>query len=293
MNSRYITPVVTVLDKNGNLDKENQGKLYDYLIEQGVSGLLLLGSIGEFFALSMETKKELISFACEYINKRTEVIIGTTSMEVNEIVKLSDYAISCGADAVIIIPPYYFSMSDESVYQYYDYLASSIQGNIYLYNFPDRTGYSISNEVTLRLVKKHKNIIGYKDTISGVDHTRELIKLVKTEFPEFRIYSGFDDNFARNVLSGGDGCIGGLSNLFPDVCAAWIKAFADNDLCEVSKIQQKIDQLMDIYKVGTPFVPYIKCALQLKGVIDNNFVTFPLPTPNEEERAELVRIIHY
>ena len=73
----------------------------------------------------------------------------------------------------------------------------------------------------LALAKIHPNIVGMKDTVAGMDHTRELIKVVKSHIPQFEIYSGFDDNFAHNVLSGGDGCIGALSNVVPEICAAW------------------------------------------------------------------------
>ena len=96
---------------------------------------------------------------------------------------------------------------------YYARIAEALpEQSIYLYNFPDRTGYDLTPEITLRLVRKYRNIVGYKDTQAGMDHTRELIKLVKGEFPAFEVYSGFDDNFAHNVLAGGDGCIAGLSN---------------------------------------------------------------------------------
>ena len=86
-----------------------------------------------------------------------------------------------------------------------DALARRVSGRIYLYNFPDRTGYSIPADVVRRLAESHPNIVGCKDTIAGLDHTRELIKAVKPIRPDFEIYSGFDDNFAHNVLAGGDG----------------------------------------------------------------------------------------
>ena len=101
----------------------------------------------------------------------------------------------------------------------------------------------------LSLAKIHPNIVGMKDTISGMDHTRELIKVVKSHIPTFEIYSGFDDNFAHNVMAGGNGCIGALSNVVPEICSAWVKAFRDNDMAGVAKGQQTIDRLMDLYAV--------------------------------------------
>ena len=85
----------------------------------------------------------------------------------------------------MILPPYYFHFDDEALLQYYDHLAREINGPIYIYNFPDNTGYTIAPKTVVKLAKLHSNIVGMKDTISGMDHTRELIKTVKFELPEF------------------------------------------------------------------------------------------------------------
>ena len=291
MKCNYITPAITAFNEKKQLDRAALEGLYDHLIRGGVDGILVLGSIGEFFAIPAESKKELIRLAVRHIDRRTKVLVGTASMDVNETVELSKYACQQGADGIVVISPYYFSLGDESIEEYYDLVAKECPGDLYLYNFPDRTGYDLSPEVTLRLLRKHKNIAGYKDTIPGMDHTRELIKLIKPEFPDFKIYSGFDDNFAHNVLSGGDGCIGGLSNLVPEVCSAWVRAFRDNNLDSVAAIQGKIDRLMDIYQVGKPFVPYIKKAMGLKGIPVKDYCSFPLPEANEAQISKLEQIL--
>ncbi len=291
MNCNYITPAVTPFDENRRLDTEALEGLYDHLIRGGVDGILVLGSIGEFFAIPVESKKELIRLAVKHVNGRTKVLVGTASMDVNETIELSKYACNQGADGVVVISPYYFSLSNESVEEYYDLVAKECPGDLYLYNFPDRTGYDLSPRVTLNLLRKHKNIAGYKDTIPGMDHTRELIKLIKPEFPEFKIYSGFDDNFAHNVISGGDGCIGGLSNLVPGLCSSWVKAFKNNDIKSVSEIQRKIDHLMDIYQVGKPFVPYIKKAMAIKGIPVKDYCSFPLPEATQQDISRIKEIL--
>ena len=115
------------------------------------------------------------------------------------------------------------------------------------------------------LAKMHPNIVGMKDTVPGMDHTRELIKVVKSQIPQFEIYSGFDDNFAHNVLSGGNGCIGALSNVVPEICAAWVRAFRENDLAGIARGQQTIDRLMDLYAIRSPFLPVIEGGLPPAG----------------------------
>lgn len=292
MKAKYITPAVTVMDKNGNPDWKGCGKVYEHLIQGGVDGILLLGSIGEFFAFTMSQKKELIRYAVKEIAHRTQLIVGTTSMIFEEIVELSRYAKQEGADAVIILPPFYFPLGADSLENYYGMLVEELSDQlIYLYNFPDRTGYDLTPEITLRLIRNHKNIVGYKDTQPGMDHTRELIKLIKGEFPNFEIYSGFDDNFAHNILAGGDGCIAGLSNLVPQLCHAWVDAFACEDMKKIGRFQQKIDRLMELYQVGTPFVPFIKEAMSIKGIIDSPCSSRPFPVAGEAEKEHIRAIL--
>lgn len=291
MKASYITPAVTAFDAEGHLDLEAQGALFDYLIEGGVDGILILGSIGEFFAVSLADKRRLIDFAVERIGHRTSLLVGTASMALDEVVSLSNYALRAGADSAIVVPPYYFSFAGRSVEAYYDRLAPQVEGPLMLYNFPDRTGYEIPVDVTLNLLRRHKNLVGYKDTVGSFEHTRALIQAVKPEFPDFRIYSGFDDSFARNLLAGGDGCIAGLSNLLPGLCSGWARAFERGDLGEVARVQRLVDRLMALYQVGTPFVPYIKRALQLAGLPIRPVSSFPMPEPSEAEVARLTQLL--
>ncbi len=289
--AKYITPAVTPLKADGTIDEQGAKALYDYLIRNGVDGILVLGSIGEFFAIPMEQKKRLISLAVRHVAHRVRLMIGTADMVYENVVELSNYAIDEGADAVIVVPPFYFWLNETSIESYYDRLAGEIHGKLYIYNFPDRTGYQIPVDVIRRLALRHENIVGCKDTISGMDHTREMIKAVKPVRPEFEIFSGFDDNFAHNVMSGGDGCIGGLSNLAPEVCSAWVAAFEHNDLHAVYDIQRKIDRLMSIYGVGMPFVPFIKRAMELRGIGIGPSATVPLPNASRADDEKLLAIM--
>ena len=289
--AKYITPAVTPLNADGTLDVQGAKALYEHLVTGGVDGILVLGSIGEFFALSMEVKKQLIDVAVEAVNHRIPLIVGTADMVFENVLELSRYALKAGADSVIIVPPFYFWLNDASVEKYYSALAEQIDGPIYLYNFPDRTGYQLSVEVIRRLAEKYPNIVGCKDTIAGMDHTREMIKAVKPVRPDFEIYSGFDDNFAHNVLSGGDGCIAGLSNLAPEVTSAWAKAVNEGDAEGIAHGQQKIDRMMSIYGVGMPFVPFIKRAMSLRGIAVQSCATFPLPEATEADDAKLLAIM--
>lgn len=281
--AQYLTPVVTAFDAKGRLDHQANRAIYDFLIDGGVDGLVILGSTGEFFAMPDAQKQELIDLAVRHVNGRTKVYIGTACMTVEATIQLSNYALTAGADGVMIVSPYYFSLSDASVEAYFDQVAEAVQGDIYLYNFPARTVHDLSPQVTLNLLRKHSNIKGFKDTVTEMAHTRQLLKTVGEEFPDFIIYSGFDENFAHNMLSGGNGCIGGLSNVYPRLFKQWVDAVNEGKLERVALIQQVVDKLMGLYNINTPFIPVMKKAMMLRGLPLQGYCLQPLLQPDEEQ----------
>ena len=291
MKAKWITPAVTALDKNGHVDVEANKRIYDYLIENRMDGILLLGSIGEFFAISMEEKKNLIKEAVRHINHRVTVYVGTCHMEFEQCVELSNYALKEGADGVMVISPYYFSLPDSALLNFYDTLADRVGGPLLLYNFPDRTGHDLSPDLIYTLVSRHKNIVGIKDTVATMGHTRGIIQKVKKEYPDFMVYSGFDEFFGHNVLSGGDGCVAGLSNFAPDVASAYAAAARADDLKKMEQCQQQVDGLMAIYDVAPQFIPTIKKAMVLRGIEMEPVCAQPILPATEAETEEIRRIL--
>ena len=273
------------------MDFESQEKLFDNLIEKGMDGILVEGSSSEFFAMPMDQRRKMAEFSIEKVNHRVKLIIGTSNMVADEIIDFSNFCLDAGADAVMILPPYYFHFGAGELLHYYDHLANQIHGNIYIYNFPDNTGYTIPPETVLQLTKLHSNIVGIKDTIPGMDHTRELIKVVKSQVPSFEIYSGYDDNFAHNVLAGGNGCIAALSNVVPEICAAWVRAFRENDMEGVVNGQRAIDRMMDLYAIRSPFLPVMKEAVKLRGLAATSVGTFPMPCATIEDDAKILELL--
>ncbi|HEY8889090.1 MAG TPA: dihydrodipicolinate synthase family protein [Clostridium sp.] len=289
--ARILTPVVTAFDVTGNLDIQANKNIIDHLINGGVDGLVVMGSTGEFFTMTTQQKKDLIDLAVGYVNKRVEVYIGTSCMSIEDTIEMTNYAHNAGADAVMIISPYYFNLSDESIEYFYNEVAAATKANIYLYNFPDRTGYDLSKEITLRLLRKNKNIVGYKDTVTLMGHTRALISFIKSEFPEFDVLSGFDENFVHNILCGGGGCIGGLSNLAPEIFATWVKSVNEKDFDKMAECQKIVDKMMDLYDIGTPFIPIIKKAMMIRGIDMKDYCTKPFLQANKKQVEQIIAIM--
>ncbi|MDR1373150.1 MAG: dihydrodipicolinate synthase family protein [Dysgonamonadaceae bacterium] len=284
---KYVAPVLTCLRNEREIDTESCLRLYDHLIKSGMDGIAVFGTSGEFPHLPLTEKKKLIRAATPVIKGKAEYIVGTGSMDVNETVELSNYAFDEGADTVIIVSPFYYGLSEDSVFEYYSHAASRIKGNIYLYNFPDRTSYSISPKTVLKLAQKHSNIIGIKDTVPDMAHTVEIIKTVKPVLPEFQIFHAYDNNFAYTVLSGGDGCVGILPNIAPRLFSGWANAMRNKDVDKLSFYQKKVDKLMDILWFHSPFLATCKAVLVQQGIFPKDTMTFPFLTFPESKKAEL------
>jgi len=291
MKAKYITPAVAVFDEKGKIDTDGNCRLFNHLIKGGISGIVILGSTGEFFNMPMAEIRKYIDLACRYIDHKTELYVGTSRMIPEETIELSNYALSKGADGVMIISPYYFPLTDESIELYYDTVAEKINGKVYLYNYPAITKHEISAKIALSLARKHKNICGVKDTTPIVGHTRELIKTILPEFPDFEIYNGFDEAFGFVTLSGGTGVIGGLSNLCPEIFAKWVKAFNEKDFDAFSQCQQTVNTLMEIYAIGSPYIPVMKRALNLRGLGISEFVTNPFIKCSPEQEIRLKEVM--
>lgn len=290
MESCYITPAVTIFDNKGRIDTEQNQRLYDSL-NGHVSGFVVMGSTGEFFSLNMENAKTLIRLSGQYNRGEMKVYAGASRPDVSESVELANYAYEQGVDGVMIISPYYFPLDDEGVFRFYSAIAEQTPAKIFIYNFPERTGYSVSPQVCLRLADKYPNIIGLKDTIPDTLHTSQVIQTVKAEIPHFEVYAGYDNNFAHIVLAGGSGCIGGLSNIVPEFFASWMRAFSQGDMASVAGHQQRADQLMAVYGIHSPFIPTFKKALQLKGIIESDYCTSPFSTLDDAQTEQLKQLL--
>ena len=263
MLSGVFTPVVTVFDEEGRPDREGNQRLIRHLIDRGMHGILLLGSIGEFFALTMAEKKLMIRWAIDAIDGRAALLVGTGGTVVAEVIELTCHAERAGADAAVAISPYYFNLDEESIYRYYAELATHTGMPVLLYNFPDRTGVSMSPELILRLGSEFENIQGVKDTVDCISHTRAVLDTVKPQLDSFAVLSGFDEYLVANLMAGGDGLIGGLSNIAPRLVVGIYDAYQSGDLAKVAELQRRVNILMRLYSLSQPFVGAIKAAVSM------------------------------
>lgn len=286
-----LTPVITVLDQDGRLDFPGNELVINRLINSGMNGLLFLGSIGEFTALTMEEKKEFIRYVVKVVSKRVPVLIGTGGTVQEEAIELTQFAEQEGADGVVVISPYYFKLTPEIIYRYYANIARNTELPIMLYNFPDRTTSDLSPDLVTGLATEFTNIVAIKDTVDNISHTRKLIQAVKQQRPEFTILSGFDEYLLPNLMAGGDGVLCGLTNVVPEVFSELFKAYETKDFEKVTRLNKKVSILMNLYDVSQPFIGAIKGAVAASGVPINPTVKEPAIELTEWQFAEIDRIL--
>ena len=275
-----IVPVVTVFDENEKPDFEENKKVIDFLVDGGVDGILVLGSTGEFTVLDYEDKLQFAKDYYDYTNGRVDLYFGSNCPSFEDTVKLSNEAIKIGYKGVMVIGPYYFGTDDEKMFIYYNELAKKVDGDIYIYNFPARSGYSISGDTYAKLVNENNNIVGLKDSVMDPLHTNRLLR--STEGKNTKVYSGFDDQYLYNLTTGGAGCIGALANLVPDLWADLIKATKEKKFERVYELSTLIHKLMPLYDLDSNFSHLFKRLMGIRGVDISSKSIFPYNQLSED-----------
>lgn len=214
------TALITPLTADG-IDYAQFGKLIDWQIDQGINALVICGTTGESSTLSDAEHRRAIAFACEKVNGRVPVIAGTGSNETAYAVELTKSACADGADAVLVVTPYYNKTTQNGLVAMYNTIADASTKPVILYNVPSRTGIGIQPETYVKLAQ-HPNIAAIKEANSDISKIVETFALVGDQLD---IYSGNDDQIVPLLALGGKGVISVLSNVAPqythDICAKW------------------------------------------------------------------------
>lgn len=266
MKKEYICPILTLLKDENTVDFEAMHKLYDRLIDDGIAEIALLGSCGEFYAQTFQVCNDLVEDAIQYIDHRTKVLVGANRMDDQLTIKFANKALELGTDGILLVGPYYMSCDPTGIITFYQKMAKAIKGNIIIYNYPDRTGYDVNAEILLKLLPDFPNIIGIKDTVGDVNHTLTTIKVVNARYPKFKVYTGYDSNCIKVVEAGGQGVVGGLSNLYSHTCVDLLKSFEANDQKQVVSDQQKIKQAGALLNIANPFMTLFKYILDQREI---------------------------
>ena len=273
-----MPPLITPLTADG-IDYAQFGKLIDWQIDQGINALVICGTTGESSTLSDAEHRRAIAFACEKVNGRVPVIAGTGSNETAYAVELTKSACADGADAVLVVTPYYNKTTQNGLVAMYNTIADASTKPVILYNVPSRTGIGIQPETYVKLAQ-HPNIAAIKEANSDISKIVETFALVGDQLD---IYSGNDDQIVPILSMGGQGCISVLSNVVPKETVAITDQFFAGNVAEAARLQcQFMPLIRSLFCESNP-IP-VKAAMSALGFCEN-YLRLPL-VPMEQDHYE-------
>ena len=272
------TAIVTPLTENG-IDYEQFGRLIDWQIEAGIDAIVAVGTTGEGSTLTDEEHRAAIRFCVERVAGRVPVIAGTGSNDVAYAIDLTKYACEVGADAVLLVTPYYNKATQAGLVQFFTAIADAATKPCILYNVPGRTGCNLLPESVLKLAD-HENIVAIKEASGNISQIAELAHLVGDKLD---IYSGNDDQIVPILSLGGKGVISVLSNIMPKATSDMCKLYFDGKVKEAAKLQLDLLPLVNALFCEVNPIP-VKAAVSAMGYCEN-FLRLPL-TPMEKAHEE-------
>jgi len=279
-----FTALITPFKDNGELDEEGFRKNIDFQIENSVDGIVPVGTTGESATLSEEEHKKVVEIAIEQANSKVPVIAGTGSNNTEEAIKYTQHAKDAGADAALMISPYYNKPTQEGVYQHYRKIAEAVDIPIILYTVPSRTMVNIEPETSKRL-SAIGNIVGIKDASGNLNQvSKEILNCEK-----FSVISG-DDSLNLPIISlGGKGAISVASNVAPRIMSEFIHAALDGNLQRARELHYQLYPLFKILFIETNPAP-AKAALDMMGLAAGN-PRLPLVPVTENSREKIRNVL--
>lgn len=278
------TALVTPFQKNGSIDFDALKVLLDYQIKGGVEGVVICGSTGESATLNQKEKIAAISTAIEHVKGKITVIAGTGSNDTQATVDMTVIAKELGADAVLIVAPYYNKPTQEGLYYHYKAVADSADIPNVIYNVPGRSGVNISPEIQLRLANNCSNIVATKEASGNLE---QIMDIINQADENFSILSGDDALTLPVVYMGGHGVISVLSNIAPKAFSHTVRLALKGKMKEANKAHYDLFDLMRLNFIESNPIP-VKAALSLMGLCKEIY-RLPL-TPIQKENKAIIKV---
>ena len=274
------TAIITPLNESG-VDYESFGRLIEWQIAEGIDAIVACGTTGEGSTLTDEEHKAAISFCVEKVAGRVSVIAGTGSNDIAYALSLTDYACKAGADAMLVVSPYYNKATQGGLIASFEKIADLSTKPLILYNVPSRTGCNILPATVAKLAE-HENIVAIKEATGNISQVAEVAQLCGDNID---IYSGNDDQIVPVLSLGGKGVISVLSNLLPKETSLMCKKFFEGDVKGSLELQLKYLPLINALFSEVNPIP-VKSAMAAMGY-GENYLRLPL-TPMEKAHEDVM-----
>ena len=253
------TAIATPFTEDG-VNFEEFGKLLEDQIKAGVDAIIVCGTTGESATMSEKERKDTIKFAIDKIAKRTKVVVGTGSNNTKSAIEMSKFAEEAGADALLVVTPYYNKTTQKGLVEHYKAIAEAVSLPIIMYSVASRTGVNITPETCLEL-SKIDNIVAIKEASGNISQVAKIAALCGDNLD---IYSGNDDQIIPVLSLGGKGVISVLANVMPKYTHDMTYKYFNGDVEEACKMQLEVIDLIDALFSEVNPIP-VKYALNLMG----------------------------
>lgn len=265
-----LVAIVTPMFEDGRLDIPSLNALIDFHVDQGSDGIVIVGTTGESPTVDFDEHCLLIKTAVSQVNGRVPVIAGTGANSTKEAIILTQKAKELGADACLLVAPYYNKPTQEGLYQHFKAVADAVDIPQILYNVPGRTGCDISNDTVIRLAA-HRNIVGIKDATGGIERGTDLLLRAPKDFA---VYSGDDATGMSLMLLGAKGVISVTANVAPKLMHEMCVAAIAGDAITAREINAKVFALHQKLFVEANPIP-VKWVLVQMGLVKSG-IRLPL-----------------
>ncbi|MFO0707524.1 MAG: 4-hydroxy-tetrahydrodipicolinate synthase [Nitrospira sp.] len=271
--------------KKGKVDERALGDLIEWQIAKGTNGIVPCGTTGESATLTHDEHNRVIELTVEVVRGRVPVMAGTGSNSTDEAISLTKHAKQAGADAALLITPYYNKPTQEGLYRHYKAIAESVDLPLVLYNIPGRTGVNMLPATIARLAAI-KNVVGVKEGSGTVQQASDIVQMCGDRLS---VLAGDDSLTLPMMAVGGKGVITVTANIAPTEMAQMVKAFADGRVEEARRLHFQLSPLFAALFYETNPIP-VKEALGMMGKIDPE-LRLPLCPMSQDNREKLMKVL--
>ena len=271
--------------KNGEIDLDTYRKLINFHVAEGSHGILVNGTSAEPSTLTTEERNKLVDVAIATANKSVPIVAATGSQSLLETKALTDHAVSAGADALLIVTPYYIRPPQRGIINYYLEVTRDVDIPWMIYHIPGRAAVSITIDTIKELKDRSPNFVGMKHAVNDLGFVSECL----AEFPNFKVFVGLEELSFPELAIGAVGLMNAVGNLRPKILADMCQAVWDNDLEKGKKLHHQLFELNQSVFYDTNPIP-IKYMMKRMGLLPNNEHRLPMSpaTPELEKRLEEV-----
>lgn len=277
--------IVTPFKEDGSVNYPALEKLLEFHIVNGTDSIVICGTTGESATLTVKEHSEVIKFTVDTVNRRIPVIAGTGSNETAYAVELSNDAEKAGADALLIVTPYYNKTSQRGLVKHYNFIADRVSTPIIIYNVPSRTGVNVLPETYAQLCE-HKNIVATKEASGNISQIAKTAALCGDKLD---IYSGNDDQIVPIMSIGGKGVISVLSNICPKIAHDIPALYLEGKCKESAQLQLDYLELCNAMFMDVNPIP-VKVAMRMMG-FDVGPLRMPLCDMDDEHTDKLRNVL--